>query len=95
MDIARVIAPDLPTKIIGIRPGEKLHEVMITTDDARNTLSLPDRYIIIPTLAFWEPERHTFAGSKPVVDDFYYASDNNPEQLSLDEIKTLLSQIRS
>lgn len=95
LDIARAIAPNMPTKNIGIRPGEKLHEVMITTDDARNTLSLADRYVITPALSFWNPEHHRFDGATMVAEDFYYASDNNPQQLSQDEIKSLLAQTRS
>jgi len=91
MDIASAIAPNMKTKTIGIRPGEKLHEIMITTDDARNTLSIQDRYIITPGLSFWNPDIHTFEGATPTPNNFYYASDNNPDQLSPDEILTLMT----
>ncbi len=78
-DIARVMAPHLPIKVIGIRPGEKLHEAMITQDDSRNTVSLPDRYIIQPSLGFWK-QNGTPVGS-PLPDGFSYASDTNEEWL--------------
>jgi len=90
LDIAKAIAPGMPTKIIGIRPGEKLHEIMITTDDARYTLAIEDRYIITPALSFWNPKIHTFNNSTQMDADFSYASNNNPDQLSPDEINSLL-----
>lgn len=80
-DIARVMAPDLPIKIIGIRPGEKLHEVMVTEDDARQTYELPDRYIIEPAFAFWTHQPYEQLGASPVADGFRYASDTNAEWL--------------
>lgn len=79
-DLARVMAPHLPQKIIGIRPGEKLHEVMITEDDARNTFELDDRYVIYPSMPFWTiPNRPS--GAKPVPEGFRYSSDNNTDWL--------------
>ncbi|OEJ66321.1 UDP-N-acetylglucosamine 4,6-dehydratase (inverting) [Magnetovibrio blakemorei] len=95
LSIAKAIAPNIPTKIIGIRPGEKLHEVMITADDARNTISIKDRYIITPALSFWKPDIHKFEGSSMVDDDFNYASNNNSHILSIEEIKSLLAKSRS
>jgi FlaA1/EpsC-like NDP-sugar epimerase len=52
MDVARAIAPSCRTEIIGIRPGEKLHEEMITETDALNTIDLGDRYVILPTISY-------------------------------------------
>jgi len=92
-NIADAIAPELPTKVIGIRPGEKLHEIMITADDARNTVALEDRYVIIPALPFWVPELHTFKNMKPVSEDFCYSSDL-AETISVEDIKYLLSICR-
>lgn len=77
-DIARAMAPHLPHKIVGIRPGEKLHEMMISTDDARTTVDLGDRYVIEP--AFVEYPRERFKGPPPP-DGFSYASDTNDEWL--------------
>ena len=77
-EIAAALAPGLPTRVIGIRPGEKLHEMMISADDARNTVDLGDRYAIEP--AFVEYTREPLAGAK-LADDFSYASDTNTEWL--------------
>ncbi len=54
VDLARCIGPGLPIKVVGIRPGEKLHEVMVTEDDSRQTLELADRYVIEPSFAWWQ-----------------------------------------
>jgi len=94
IDLAHVIAPDLPTKIVGIRPGEKLHEIMTTADDARNTIALNDRYIITPSLSFWNPECHTFKGSKPVEDNFCFSSET-AELLDDAAIKKMLTSQRN
>jgi UDP-N-acetylglucosamine 4,6-dehydratase len=80
-DLAEAMAPGVPTKVIGIRPGEKLHEMMISVDDARTTVDLGDRYAIEP--AFVEYPRESYAKTKPLVPDgFSYASDTNTEWLS-------------
>lgn len=77
-DIAAAMAPDLPIRVIGIRPGEKLHEMMISSDDARTTLDLGDRYVIEP--AFAEYQRPPLPGV-PAPEGFSYASDTNDEWL--------------
>ncbi|PZQ62251.1 MAG: UDP-N-acetylglucosamine 4,6-dehydratase (inverting) [Phenylobacterium zucineum] len=77
-DIAETLAPGMATKLVGIRPGEKLHEMMISADDARNTVDLGDRYAIEP--AFVEYPREPLKGES-LVDDFSYASDTNHEWL--------------
>ena len=79
VDLARFMAPDLQQQIVGIRPGEKLHEVMVTADDARSTVALSDRFIIEPSLTFWTHESHRSADATPVDDEFSYASDTNDE----------------
>lgn len=74
-DVAKVVCPGVPTEIIGIRPGEKLHEVMITEDDAQNTLEFDSFYAIVsPTLGFGE--NYPNKGRK-VAADFRFSSDNN------------------
>ena len=79
-DLAEALSPEGKFKIIGIRPGEKLHEVMITEDDARNTVEFPDRYVIEPNPVAWTG--HVLRdGAVPVEDGFRYASDNNTEWL--------------
>jgi UDP-N-acetylglucosamine 4,6-dehydratase len=91
-DLCRVMAPDLPIKIIGIRPGEKLHEVMITDDDARNTLELDDRYIIKPCFAFWTDKPYEQIGATTVAGTFRYASDSNPEWLNDENLSALIAR---
>jgi len=89
-DLADVVAPGLPHKIVGIRPGEKLHEVMITEDDARVTLELNDRYLIRPWFSFWDGVPYTVVGAKSVSDGFRYSSDTNPLWLDNGEIARML-----
>jgi UDP-N-acetylglucosamine 4,6-dehydratase len=89
--LAKAMAPDLPTKIIGIRPGEKLHEVMVTADDGRNTLHLEDRYVIKPAFSFWDDKCPEYANAQKTADDFYYASDNNDEWLSGQPLEDLIA----
>lgn len=82
VDFARAIAPDKDIEIIGIRPGEKLHEAMIPADDARNTIEYDDRYVILPSFPQWGRVEVRPKGSKPVADDFSYTSDRNTEWLT-------------
>lgn len=89
-ELANVMAPGLPHKVVGIRPGEKLHEVMITEDDARATLELADRYLIQPWFNSWDNSTYLAAGAKPVADGFRYSSDTNPAWLKDDEIARML-----
>ncbi len=92
VDLARALAPALPHRIIGIRPGEKLHEVLITEDDARNTLELPDRYVIEPAFAYWSRHPYTEVGAKSVPEGFCYASNTNSDWLDGDGLRRLLKE---
>jgi UDP-N-acetylglucosamine 4,6-dehydratase/5-epimerase len=83
------MAPQLPHRIVGIRPGEKLHEVLIAGDDSRSTLDLGHCYVIEPTLFEWSYKGHAECG-KPVADDFHYGSDNNPDWLDADGLAAML-----
>lgn len=89
VDLASTMAPGLPQKIVGIRPGEKLHEVMITEDDARTTVELDDRYVIQPPFVWWD-ERAPAKNGKAVTEGFRYASDSNPEWLDGDTLTEFL-----
>jgi UDP-N-acetylglucosamine 4,6-dehydratase len=92
-EMARALAPQLPHRIVGIRPGEKLHEAMIAVDDAHATVELADRYVIEPQ--FGEYTRTSFAkegGGKPVADRFSYGSDNNTEWLDDRELLEILER---
>jgi len=82
VNLVEALAPGIPTHIVGIRPGEKLHEVMITSDDARNTIEYDDRYAILPSFKFWDHATPNPANTKPVVVDFSYSSNTNTEWLS-------------
>ena len=76
-ELVEALAPGMATHVIGIRPGEKLHETMITEDDARQTLELPDRYVIEPIHENWRTGHYESHGAKRVAADFHYASNNN------------------
>lgn len=91
-DLAEAMAPDLPVKIIGIRPGEKLHEIMCPSDDSHLTLEFQDHYVLMPTIKFnnTDVDYSTNAIGEhghPVKAGFEYNSGNNPQFLSVDEIK--------
>ncbi|MCC7250962.1 UDP-N-acetylglucosamine 4,6-dehydratase (inverting) [Hyphomicrobium sp.] len=92
-DLAEAIASGIPYDVIGIRPGEKLHEVMITEDDARVTIELPDRYVICPgfSVLSWNRAHLDTLGAVPVSEGFRYSSDANIEWLSAAGLSTLIS----
>jgi UDP-N-acetylglucosamine 4,6-dehydratase len=92
LDLAHCMAPALPTRTIGIRPGEKLHEVMVTEDDSRQTLELDDRYVIEPAFNFWAREPYIDLGAKPVPDGFRFASDTNTDWLDGARLAQLLTE---
>ena len=92
VDVARALAPGLPHKVIGIRPGEKLHEVMITEDDSRQTFELADRFVIEPAFAFWTHEPYRRLEARPVADGFRYASDINDDWLDGEGLVRLIAE---
>ncbi len=81
-DLARSMAPGLDQHVIGVRPGEKLHEVMITEDDARTTVSLDDRYVICPSFNAQLYQDYLGSGGSALPDGFRYASDTNGEWIT-------------
>ncbi|MEM4724962.1 MAG: UDP-N-acetylglucosamine 4,6-dehydratase (inverting) [Candidatus Hadarchaeum sp.] len=91
MDLAKAIAPDCEVEYIGVRPGEKLHEVLISEDEARHTLELEDIYIIQPAHPWWRVEN--WAGAKPLPDGFRYTSDTNTRWLSIEELRRLVEGV--
>lgn len=94
-DLAAAMAPHLPTRIIGIRPGEKLHEIMCPKDDSHLTVEFSDHYVIRPAISFAAPiDFSTNALGEHgniVTDGFEYSSGNNPQFLTHDELVQLLA----
>lgn len=89
-DLAKVIAPEAELEVIGIRPGEKLHEVLINEDEARSTLALEDMYVVQPTTQLWFGHNWGDKGSA-LPDGFRYTSESNPDWLSLEEIQKIVA----
>lgn len=88
-DLAEAIGPGLPVETIGIRAGEKLHEVLITADESRHTIDAGEVYVVLPEHPWWN-ERPGWVDGKPVDDGFAYASDTNDWWLSADELSSYL-----
>jgi UDP-N-acetylglucosamine 4,6-dehydratase len=91
-ELARAIVPHLPHRIVGVRPGEKLHEVMITEDDARSTVELEDRYVILPSHDPAKRAAYLAAGAKPLEEGFSYSSNTNEERLDAKGLQRLLQK---
>lgn len=94
-DLATLIGPKLGQKVVGIRPGEKLHETMIPADDSRWTVEIEDRYVILASFAAAAREAYLNRGAKPVAEDFAYSSDSNTERLDVRGLQMLLAQAYS
>ncbi len=89
-DLARLIEPKLGQHVVGIRPGEKLHETMVPADDSHSTVELDDRYVILASFASGSREAYLNSGARPVTEGFSYSSDSNPEQLDARGLQQLL-----
>ncbi len=89
-DLAKAIAPDAALVEVGIRPGEKLHEEMISPEDSRRTIRQADRFVVGPTLAEWT---YRIPAGDPVPDGFAYTSDTNDLWLAVDDIKQMLEDL--
>ena len=85
-DIALSVAPDISQKIIGIRPGEKIHEQMIGFEDAPHTYEYKEHYKILPAIHNWSQDSKRIKDGRPVSPDFTYSSDNNKEWMSKEEL---------
>lgn len=86
-DIAQAVSPDARQEIVGIRPGEKLHEQMIGTEDAPYTYEYPGYYKILPAIHNWASDPFRIKDGQPVPDGFFYSSDHNTEWMSIDELR--------
>jgi UDP-N-acetylglucosamine 4,6-dehydratase/5-epimerase len=91
MDIVKAVAPECKIEKIGIRPGEKLHEILINEDEVRQTREMEDMYIIQPNYSWWR-EKSSYKG-KDLPIDFRYSSDINPNKLKIDSIKNIVSSM--
>lgn len=89
-DLAHVLAPDCEKNIIGLRPGEKMHEILIPSDEARNVLEFDDHFVIQPVQAFWG-NKIGILGGVSCSDGFHYASNQNCKTLSIEELTDLLA----
>ena len=91
MDLARAVAPECRTETVGIRPGEKLHEIMIPEDDARRTLEHEEYFAILPSFEEFDPEHYRRQnGGNKCADGFRYSSDTNTQWLTVDELRAMV-----
>ncbi|MDM5246496.1 UDP-N-acetylglucosamine 4,6-dehydratase (inverting) [Lysinibacillus sp. G4S2] len=91
IDLAKAIGPECKTEIVGIRPGEKLHEAMITEDDARHTLEYDSYYVIQPEFSWWSKEYAV--GGKLLDETFSYISNINDHWLTVEELRDLVEKM--
>lgn len=90
VDLARLLAPGCKVAVTGIRPGEKLHEVLVSEDEARSARDVEGKYVIEPLHPWWNNPRWSH-GTRPA-DGFRYASDNNPEWLTDDQLRDMVGE---
>ncbi len=91
MTLVEALAPDCRTEVIGVRPGEKLHELMISEDDARRTRDMGTHYVLQPQQPWWDDG--VLSVGQAVPDGFSYRSDNNPDRLCVQDVKDLLASL--
>jgi UDP-N-acetylglucosamine 4,6-dehydratase len=93
-DLARAIAPECQTKIVGIRPGEKLHEIMVPEDDAHHTMEYENYFAILPTFHDWDAQTYLEQrGGTPCPDGFSYSSNTNTRWLSIGELQQMVESL--
>ena len=90
-DLARVVAPEAKHEIVGIRPGEKLHEQMIGEEDAHFTYEYDDYFKILPAINSWDSDIKRIKNGKKVPENFVYSSENNPDWMTDDDLKNWIS----
>ena len=95
VDIATAIAPECRQEVIGIRPGEKLHECMIPGEESRQTMEFDDFYVIHPSFCHWNTSASKIRSGMPCAEGFSYSSDTNSQWLSTDDLNQLIKQYMS
>jgi UDP-N-acetylglucosamine 4,6-dehydratase len=93
VDMAEALAPEAERRVIGIRPGEKLHEILVTEDESRHSYELPDRYVIFPEYASWQ--LRDVVGAQRMSEGFRYASDTNDSWVSVEELRELAADVKA
>jgi UDP-N-acetylglucosamine 4,6-dehydratase len=91
MDLAKAVAPECEIEFIGIRPGEKIHECLLTEDEARHSIEFDDFFVIEPEHPWWNAER--WSGGKRLPEGFRYTSDTNTQWLSIEELKKMVENL--
>ena len=94
IDLSKAVAPEADIDVIGIRPGEKLHEVLISEDEARTTVELEDMYVVQPAAALWFGREWEKRG-KVLGEDYRYDSNNNTEWLTVPDIQKIIAPIEA
>jgi UDP-N-acetylglucosamine 4,6-dehydratase len=90
MDLATAICPECEIEVTGVRPGEKLHEVMLSRDEARHSLRVDGKYVILPEYPWWSQER--WGEGKPLDEGFEYTSDKNDLWVTVDELRAMIGE---
>lgn len=90
-ELVKAIAGDAQVDVIGIRPGEKVHELLVSEDEARHSVELPDMFVIEPTHPWWSQDK--WAHGKPPPDGFRYGSDTNPQKLSVEDLRKMIAEL--
>ena len=90
-DLAAAVAPEARIEIVGIRPGEKLHEQMISPEDSFYTYEYPEHYKILPAIHNWDASAERIKDGTKVVEGFDYSSDNNPEWMSIADLQAWIA----
>lgn len=93
-DLAKAMAPQAKIEVIGIRPGEKLHEMLISEDEARSTVEMEDMYVVQPPESWWFATHWQKIG-KPLPDGFHYSSNDNDRWLTIEQIRTITAPIEA
>jgi len=93
VDLAKAICPECKLEVTGIRPGEKINEVLVSKDEARRTVDIGGLFVIQPNFPYWSNANWNNGVSLP--EDYEYTSDNNPKWLSVDDLQNMIRDIKA